>query len=642
MISDRKSWQWLSLCWLAALLYPIGILVDLWLHPDSKFLWPISDNDAMLYVTFIHRMAQGFHNGDAFLWEHRIDPSAILANFHFWPLIFGTIYKYGGDFAYLSTWFVVIALWFYSLFRLCLHLEQPRSYAFFTAGIQVSFIINLAYQVNGLRGKWQQYSFWVTELVRLYPSVISMCIYSSAVLLVALALKNSRWWIIMPASILVSLTCYGRPFDWLVLLGALGILSVIQFFQGYRKQGRIAMKILILACIVSIPFILNQLHYQNTFKTNFLEQMGRGMLQVKLPSHYFQWGIVCVLMIFAMGIAFRKILFKRFFLGTEANNETERSTILWICSIVISGLFAHFKSAFEGGVTIVGFSYFLIFSVVPWSYFLAMHFLWMRGSSSKWKNIFQSNLWVIGFFTLLITQQLGLSNGYRKAVPKLVVGSERLRIYDRIRSDSLPQPVILTLGRGIEALVFTDAWLFFPNPSTATYFCSAPNTELLERYLFTKLLLTGTLEDIAPLFSEKGIPDLDKWLSEQNPKTKFWYFLLHETIGSNTYIFHPQKNQGELKLRKIVLPEALAKQKDVFVAYFTHELRNIFNTYQYSEHTRDPFGLLSQPFRLDYVYVPNETLPFIDLRLLEGNQRFQEVVFQIPVDGKLWKIKRNL
>jgi len=618
----------------------MGLAVDKWLYPESTFLWPISDTDAMLYFVFVQKIAHGFSNGDALLWEHRSDPSAILANFHFWPLILGTIYKYGGDFAYLATWFIVIALWLYALFRLCVHLGQPRPYAFFTAGMQVFFIVNLAYQVNGLRGRWESYNFWCTELVRLYPSVISMCVYSSAVLLVALAIKTRRWLTIAPASILVALTSYGRPFDWLVLLGALGILCTIQFVQGSRKQAGVGTRILILSVIFSIPFVLSQLHYHNNYKNSFLEQMGRGGLQVKLLPHYLKYAIVCVVTIGAIGIAFRKILFRKQVSNAETGDEAERFTICWICAIVVSGLLAHFTSAFQGGVTIVGFSYFFVFSVAPWSYFLAMHFFWTRGASSRWRDLFQSKVWVLAFFMPAAFQQLTLAAGLRTTMPHLVVETERRRVYDRIKMEPPTHRVVLTLGRGIEASVFADAWLFFPHPVVATSSCSASNAELLERYLFTKLLLTGTLDDVAGLFSDKGVPDLDQWLSRQDSKTQFWHSLLRETIGFNTYVFHPQKNRGELRFRKIVLPRPVAG-RDTFVVYFTPDLRRIFEKY-HREATKDPFQLLSQPLRLDYVYVPAQNLPFIDSVRLKLDPVFREMIFEQPVDGKLWKVQRGL
>ncbi|MBI4028225.1 MAG: hypothetical protein HY360_24785 [Verrucomicrobia bacterium] len=632
------SRRWSLLCWGAALTLGVGWVIALLLHPEPSLLLPDSVPDTLLYTLFIQKAAAGFGYGDPFLWEYRDDPASLHSFFHFWPQMYGELYRLGGHSLLLAVSIFLSGLWFYTVFRFALRLGQARPYAFFMAGVQTFFIVNIAYQVCGFKTNFAAYTFWVTEHSRLYPTVTSMAFYNLAALGVLWALSRPEILKTILVAALVALTVYGRPFDWMVLLGALAILVVLAWLRRGAIVMRTTLLILFLAGLFSLFFVMAYFGYQKLHHNAYFDQIIRGNLHVKAPSHYLKYAALCIVLLGAVALAFWKSLLPR---GKTMNWDAdggESTSLAWLSALATSSLLVHFKTAFEGGVTLVGFTYLMVFSVFPWFFMLAAHFVWSR-LFVKHDLWFNSRVWVAALFILLTIQQIGSGLQRVSSHDDLEAERGRRRAYAWIRDHGVNNPVVLTLGSGLEAGVLAEAWIFFPNQLVATYTCSASTTELLNRFLLAKLLLTGTIRDLAPLFSAEGMPHVQPWIASQDAATRFWANLLQHSLGANAFIFHPDRNRGELRLRRIELPLALVNGDD-FAAYFPSEFRNIFERCAALESS--PCSLVLQnivkQMRLDSVFVPNPSLSVVDVTRLETCNGLHEAHTLQPLGGRLWEV----
>jgi len=629
-----KISPWALLCWGAGLILGVGWIVPLFLHPDPSLLLPSKHPDSLLYTLFIQKASAGFYLGDPCLWEHWHDPESVFSFYHFWLRAYGSAYGIGGYPLLLFISLFLSGLWFYQVFCICLRLGQPRPYAFFTAGVQAFFVVNLAYQAVAYKTNFTAYSFWSTEHTRLYPSVTSMAFYNAAALGVLWTLERPTLPRTGLAAFLIALTAYGRPFDWMVLLGALLLFSLVGYARRDRVGIRTAIIILTLAILFSMKFILDCLQYQELHRNAFFDQLIRGSLRVMSPSHYLKYFVLCGILLTALAVAYGKTILRR-----DVSRDSQTATLVWVCSLATSGLLLHFKTAFEGGVTFVGFSYLMVFSIAPWFFMLAAHCFWSRLSSVH-TGFFRSRLWVVLLFSLLVIQQLGIGLDRVPTESELAAERDHRDVYHWIKASGTANPVVMTLGNGLEAGAFADAWIFFINPGVSAYTSSAPTTELLERLLLSKLLLTGTLQDLAPLFPTTGLSNYKEWSMSRNPQTRFWLERFEGSIGHNTYVFHPFKCRGELAFRGIQLSGELQLRNEE-AAYFTKDLRVVFQRLT-SENTSPAFDrvleIILGKFRLNFIHVPSEAIPCIDLKRLRDSKCLEEIRFPTPVNGKLWRI----
>jgi hypothetical protein len=599
------------LCWGIALILLVGPVLDATWDATRAFLFPNTLNDALIHPAFMRKAADGFHSGDPFLWEHRTDPTSVTSFFHFWPHILGHVLKiaeYPGLLV-LSVFFS--GLWFYSIYRFCRELGQSLYFALFSAGIQTFFVVNLAYQINGFKTNWQNYNFWITEHMRLYPSVISMAVYNLVAFLVLVDLRYRKLITLILAALIGALTVYGRPFDWMIFMGALALLIVAAFLKGDRALSLRVFLLFMTTLILSSPFIWNYVQYQKLYASEYFETIARANLQVKNLSHYIKYGILVILLLGSVALFYRREIFTRRQIPLEA---TGRATI-WILLLFTSSLLIHFKSALEGGITLAGFAYSMIFSAAPWLFMLVANASWHHLFSNVRPSLshFMGPFGIVTLGCLLLIQQLGAFFFVPARFPHAVVSEDRLKVYSWLKDQPQPRPVVLTLGRGLEMTTLANTWIFFTNPIVVTSTCSAKNTELLERYLYSKLLLTGTIADLQPLFSDQGLVRPAEWLTQQSPSTRFWASLLQEALGYNTYNFHPIKNAGELRVRKIQLPSTLQNHND-FVVYFTSDLRSLYQGLLQTQSKMQPeawTSFIRSKYRLDYVCIPNTSEAFI-------------------------------
>ncbi len=624
----ERGWFWVLLCWGSAFLFGCGWVATYFFHPDPTLLLPDKIADTLLYTAIFQKSASGFNTGDPFLWEHRYDPASVISFYHFWPAIFGFIYQIGSHPLLIVTSTLLSGLSFYSVFHICTKLGHPKPFAFFVAGIQTFFIVNLAYQISGFRTDFSLYNISKSEHSRLYPSVTAMAFYNLATFMVIWGIQRPRFLKTVLASLLVALTAYGRPFDFMVLFGALCLMVILSLLRRDLQIFSPVVIITIFACIFSLKFVFDFFQYDKLYHEAYFDQLIRGNLQVKLPVHYLKYALFCIILLGSVTLAFGKKLLGR--PNTPTLQEKDETIALAvICSLAASSLLIHFKSAFEGGVTLVGIGYLFPFNILPSFFILFMHFVWFKLSPIQ-SSIFYSRIWIALLISMLTYQQIRMGMERIPSKSHLAVEQDARRTFDWIKANAARDPVILTLGHGPEASVMADSWIFIPNSLVGTYICSASTTELLERYLLTKLILTGTLDDIAPLFSQEGLPDVNLWVKNQNSTAQFWFERLKYCIGPNTFILHPQKNLGEFKIRKIRLPPYLLQKND-FISYFSPELHAVFERYKLLQNTSTSTLLNStqSKFKLDYIYIPELARPHIEIDRLRNTPNLKEIKFNL-------------
>lgn len=599
-------WRWAGLCFATAFILGLHFPIDSILHPGSVFFLPDTFNDSLIYTALIQKCSDGLGRGDPFLWEHRNDPASLFSFLHFWPVVFGYVYSMTGHTGLVVVSLLLSGLWFFALFLCFKQLGHPDQISFFLAGVQSFFVVNLAYQIVGFKTNFSLYTFWVTEHVRLYPTVVAMAVYCLSTCCVLALIKQRSWKRVLAASISAGLVVYGRPFDWMVLMMALGLYAAFCFINGDRKLFFILGAVIVLAVLGALPFLKGFAEYQSQYHLSYVDQMARGNLQIKNISHYVKYFLLCLLVLVPLYRWLRSTRKNNIETPEEKDPGALRQMEWFIYALVASSFLIHFKTALEGGVTLVGFAYSMVFSAIPWTFMLVAHLVAKSYEKANERFGTQSG-WVTVLFLLLVIQQVGMLTRLRDQYSKNVVAKERLEMYQWIRdSSAVSDPVVLSLDRGVEVQVFGKAWSFIPTPAAASYACSAPTTELLERYLLSKLILTGTISDLQALFSPQGMPSYLSWKSKQITPNSYWIALLEQVVGQNTFIIHPVLNQGELKYRKIELPENLRNQQD-FVAYFDEPMRRIYESCSAFEgKPEEAMKQAKQKYRLDFIYVSAE------------------------------------
>ena len=628
-ISNR---HWTQLCWLASFMLGIGWLLALALHPIPSQVLPATSPDVLLYGNLIQKASMGFCQGDPFLWEYHQDPKSIFSFFNFWIKIYGKAYSLGGNSLLLLISTLLSGLWFYAVFQFTAKLGEPRPYAFLMAGIQTFFVVNFAYQACGFKTNFAAYNFVTSEHSRIYPSVTAMAFYNLAALGVIHALQRPGIIRTLVAGALVGLVAYGRPFDWMVLMGALTILVAVRFIMKDWPMSRTAILIMAVGGILALPFITDFLQFQKLHHAAYLDQMARGTLHVKNASHYIKYAVFCIVLLGLLSLAFLK------WRPLTNEEQPEKIALGWLCVLAASSLLVHFKTALEGGVTLVGFTYLMVFSIAPWFFMLFGYFAWCAFRHTH-IFLFESKIWVASLFTLLLTQQVMLGFERVPSPEKIQARQERDAVYTQIREGTPSNPVVMTLGSSLEAGSLGKAWVFMPNLAVSAYTCSADTTELLDRYLLQKLLLTGTLQDLSPLFSTNGFPKVREWITQQNPATRFWLHQLEGGLGSNTFIFHPQKNRADLQYRGIQLPSTIAGETD-FVAYFPEAFHKVFVSRSVLEgkSPADILSTLQKQYRIDWIHIPAHASDFVP------SARFQNCPGVAPSklppgnSEQLWKV----
>ncbi len=635
----RNGWEGdFFLCLLTASLLWIGPSIASWrdgwrMKVSPLYLMP----DSSIYLGIIERAAQTKLDGDPFLWEHRHDPGSLLSFYNFWPKIYGCLSRHIGLPFLLYTSFLLSAMWFFALLRLCRILGQPRAYAYFTAGMITFFSVNIAYNAIGYRTHFELWNLWLTEHLRLYPTLTSMTIYSLAVWLTFKSLTKSFWLLEILGGIMIGLTAYGRPHDWAVMMLFLIILGIVLSLRCDWKRLLHMSIFLCTALIVSAWFLWNFQNYQSTHAVAYLDQVARGNLAVKFLSHYIKYGI----------ITFITWAVLSWWLGAwqsfKKNARLDDAHLFLLCLLAAS-LLAHFHTL-SHRITMAGISYFFVFSIAPWVTLCILHGTYLRFGRTYF-TLFNSNLFGLALLGLLLTQQIGLGFHALTITKRWKLSDDQLKVYTWLQKNASPEDVVLGIvGSGEMSVLTGGVYSFLPHPVVATYISSAPTTELLDRFLATKFILTGTISDLQLLFSDEGIPDAEKWEKNASLEMQGWFNLLTHSIGRNFFILHPQKNAGDLAVRGIKLPASLQNQTH-FVIYFNASMRAVFQKWM-REETK---AITPNEIKLDVIFRELKTryrLNYLIVNPITQNAKerftkssFLQLVMNTPT-CQLWHVTSN-
>ncbi len=581
-----------------------GPLIDHFLHPDSQCLYPfLSWVDGGGYNNLLLRASQGPLQGDPTLWEHRIDPASIFTVHTHLASLCGVLLNWWGfdGLFWLSTLLSGVSV--FLLLRVNRLFGQALPYAFAAACSVSFFAVMLGANLHGygLRNilGW---TLSISDHRRLlYPEVSSyICTYGAIGSLAWCLWRRSFVWAFFSA-VVVSLNSMVRPTNWMVLCLFIGVLAL--WALARRDWVRLRLMVLtgVLTILGGLPFLLSFSHYMGAHRDAFIDQGVRGAMQVKLWPHYVKYSLLAVgWMGFLIWLKPRNGGTGRSAEGAPLPSEEDFGAQFLLC-LVAASLLAHF-STLRDGVTRAGIGYFLIHAIVPFSMMAFFHLFWMRWNR-RYPDLFKSVGWGVAILTLLVWQQLDLGLTIRKDRPEYVIPASRLALYKWISAQTPRDAVILSPLASTEVVEFTGRYAFLPAEITDCYVSSAPTSELLDRFLLFKLLATGRVSDLAPLFQPEGI---DVWALKLNGEQTRWLNFLKSNIGASFFEINPLKQRGELRIRNLELPASRRSQVDL-VIYFDESMRRIFQRYAGLEEPVPPgkvIQLIRQRYKANYILLP--------------------------------------
>ncbi len=593
-----------------------GPLLDHWLHSDSQCLYPfVSWVDGGGYNHLIQRASQGPLVGDPSLWEHRNDPASIFTVHHHLASLCGHFLNWVGfdGLFWLSTLLSGVSV--FLILRTNRLFGQPLPYAFAGACCVSFFSIMLAANLHGYG--LRNVLGWTLSLSEhrrlLYPEVASyICTYGAVCSLAWCLWRTSFVWAFFSA-VLVSLNSMVRPTNWMVLCLFVGLLALWALVRKDWPHLRLMLFAGVLMLLGSLPFMLRISHYMDEHFAAFIDQGARGYMQVKLWPHYVKYAFLAGgLLGFLFWLKPRGT--KGGPMGTPATLSEEDFGSHFLLVLVAASLLAYFYTA-RDGITRVGVGYFFIHAIAPFSMLAFFHLVCVRGKR-RYPGLFKSAGWGVVILVLLVWQQLDLGLTIRKERPGCVIPGSRLALYEWITSHMPRDAVILSPLASTEIVEFTGRHAFLPMEIVDTYMSSAPTTELLDRFLLFKLLATGRVSDLAPLFQPEGIVDARAWAEGITGEQRTWLDVLKTNIGGNFFEIHPFKHRGERRVRKLELPPLLKKQDD-FVIYFDESMRRVYLEYAGLDEpisASKAVQLIRQHYKVDYILLPRPD-PVLDQRL---------------------------
>jgi hypothetical protein len=394
----------------------------------------------------------------------------------------------------------------------------------------------------------------------------------------------------------------------------------------------------VLALLGSLPFILRYHHYMNEHFASYIDEGLRGYIQVKSWPHYVKYGVLS-----AGWFAFLWCLLPKASKDHAQTNPIEPTDTRFSCHfllcLVAASLVGHFYTA-KNGITHAGVGYFFIHTIAPFSMLAFFHLIWVRGKE-RYASLFNSHLWTVGILVVIIWQGLDLGLTIRKERPQAAIPPSRLILYESLSSHTDFNEVIISPLPSTEIVEFTGQYAFLPSEITDSYICSLPTSELLERFLLYKLLFTGKISDLSEMFQPTGISNIEQWVGTLNADQVYWLEYLKQNIGQNSFKLHPVKNKGEIRLKKLVLPEPLASE-DHFVIYFDEPMRRIYREYaELSEpvSASKAIELIRQRYKVDYILLPRPN-PILDQRL--GMDKNFRLLTDPSRSERLWFINPDL
>ena len=191
--------------------------------------------------------------------------------------------------------------------------------------------------------------------------------------------------------------------------------------------------------------------------------------------------------------------------------------------------------------------------------------------------------------------------------------TDRLQAYNAIKKELKdPNRVILTTEWTNDVAFSLNCYVYFSTYPNMTYSTSVSTEELFKRYIYASRLIRGTDGFLPNLMEHNGIP-LNKFVAELSKQDQYWFNLLRNAIGSNSFIFHPYKNRYDLKAKGVSLPLSVNHLNEMIIFLPP----NLKKTYASLESLSR-----KQPYRLDWCLISKD--PQVGYRY----QNLFDVVFE--------------
>jgi len=547
--------------------------------PRAYFLPFLNQVDVALPLSWTVRVAQDPGVGDLALWEHRHSLGSPMALCLWWPLAYGRFLQAtGGIAAHWGIVYLLHVLWIRAAFGVFSELLGPSRRVWPVTAIFVFTALPLA--INVYHSKWHPALWAVTpiyENFRAFPSVTALAWTTVAVWRTLMACRNGGRGAFFVAGLWAGLTVYGRPFDWMILVTffALAFLlavsrrvdaSLPSGFPGSANRWLLALSG---AFLGALPFLVRYAAWSSGSREVYEAQLARGVMEGKAPLHFLKYALLSVVLTTGVWVVLRVA-------ARRAGPRPVASFSLrsfWVTLVAAS--FLPYFQFLPSGKTPTSFQYFFIYFSVPFAGLGLLAAIAAclpdRGRAPRFAGVALALL-------LGLAVQIALLATPRWMLDRVAFDRSQQPVYDALRSAG-PDAVVLcpsiTQGSSQELALRAGAWSFVPHPMMYSFGSLATNAELVERQLLAKLLLTGTVADLAPLFAEEGLSDYPSFFASAGASTRHWLDRLENCPARASFFFDPNGSREDFRVRKLTIPASLLERRQPF-AWFGPEERMAF------------------------------------------------------------------
>ena len=584
------------------------------------FLPFLNQVDVALPLSWMVRLADDSAIGDLCLWEHRHATGSPMSLCLWWPLAYGRFLQVIGGIP--SYWLVVYLLhvvWIRAAFGIACELLGSARRAWPVAALFVFGALPLA--INLYHAKWHPGLWGVTpiyENFRAFPSVTALAWTSVAVWRILVAIRGGGRGAFFAAGLWAGLTIYGRPFDWMILVTFFGLAFLLALrwhgngagpfvFPGPASRWLLA---LTGALAVALPFLARYAAWSQGSMAAYDAQLARGVMEGKAPLHFLKYGL--------LGIAFTAAVWAVLRFAARSGNARPLALpavrMFWVTLVAAS--FLPYFQFLPSGKTPLSFQYFFIYFSVPFAW---MGILCAVASARRLPHLGGSRFapGTLAFGIGLFSQVVLLATP-RWMVERVAFDRAQQPLYDALR-EAGPGAVVLcpsiTQGSGQDLILRAGAWAFVPHSMMYSFGSLATNAELVERQLLAKLLLTGTVADLAPLFAEEGLPDYPSFYREASVSTRHWLDRLEHCPARASFSFDPKGSREDFRVRRLAIPSVLLAQAAPF-AWFGPAEREAFRSVSMLEGRSFPevLAATTKKYRLTHLLLTPEILAWMPPR----------------------------
>lgn len=637
MEGSARGWRpWLVAALLACpiVLWPL-VEVITQPQPGGIFLPYVKQMDLTFHLSWIARLCTDAAASDLSLWEHRHaagNPNQVV---FLWPFLMSRLIRaFGGAMA--SYWLIVYlchVVWLWACQRLVRSWLTGDAVAWAISVFFVFLCLPLGMNLFLCGPKpWNWTLLCLYENYRGFPTAIGMAVNMVALWRLWVAWETRRRGAYILAGACVALTPYARPFDWMVLTTFLGLLVIHGL---YRKDGRDWRGWIVsgLVCLlVSVPFLVLYGLWAHAGTQAYQQAIERQVLQGRNVLHFVKYGLMTAGI--TGGLAGWWILVRRIAGGTGSRDEgCGRFLVL----LTLASFLPYFQHAFSGR-TLNSYQYYFIYFTVPLCWLSLL--VGLARILGKRVPSLPAGVWVACAAGAGLLSQL-LLLGIPQATRERFRHDERqTAIYEKLKA--VRDPVILSAGSfssgtSSDLILRSGAWSFVPMPMAYSYGSMAPTSELVERLLLGKLLLTGRVSDLSEVFSERGMKGYEIFWNAAPPELKFWLDRLAHCPGMYYFVFDPKHSLKDLEIRGLHPPAERLRETESF-AYFGKECREAFRKVAAMEAwpIERQTEWIASHYRLTHVLLtPSEVR--LDARLRSHPEMFR-VACSTPDGSVLWQL----